>query len=113
MPRRFGYSKPPENFANHIDTFAVTDEYINIDLSERVRVPLFDIVYHDSVVSTWRWYFSPDLYSDRKLWDRHDLLYMISGNMPIYALNKDVIPAKGARIVQTYNDCCKWNEKIG
>ncbi len=58
------------------------DEYLNIDLNERVRAPLWDLVFHDAVVSTWRWNFTPDRYGDPKRWDKHDLFHVLGGDMP-------------------------------
>jgi hypothetical protein len=113
MPRRFGYGKPPENYNNWRSRFPITEEYLRVDLNEQVRVPLFDLVYHDAVVSTWRWFYSPDLYARPEWWDNFDLLTMIAGNMPIFVLSEDVLPERGARILQTQRTAAAWHERIG
>lgn len=113
MPRRFGYGKPPENYNNWRGQFPITDEYLRVDLNEQVRVPLFDLVYHDAVVSTWRWFYSPDQYARPELWDNFDLLTMIAGNMPIFVLSDDVLPTRGERILRTYHTAAAWHERIG
>jgi hypothetical protein len=113
MPRRFGYGKPPENYNNWRGRFPITEEYLRVDLNEQVRVPLFDLVYHDAVVSTWRWFYSPDQYARPELWDNFDLLTMIAGNMPIFVLSEDVLPGRGERILQTHRTAAAWHERIG
>jgi Glycosyl hydrolases related to GH101 family, GH129 len=93
--------------------FDLDDEYININLNERVRAPLWDLVFHDSVVSTWRWNFTPDRYSDPKWWNKHDLMQMIGGDVPIFMVNRKHLDANGDRIAQTYKDVSEWNARIG
>jgi hypothetical protein len=112
MPRRFG-TISGITISNWPAPFDLTDEYINVDLNEAVRAPLWDLVYHDSVVSTWRWNYTPDRYSDPTYWDKQDLIYIIGGDMPIFPVDQQQLAIDGARIVQTYNNVSKWNATIG
>jgi hypothetical protein len=112
MPRRFGYIGGV-TINNWPQKFDLNDEYINVDLGEKVRAPLWDLVFHDSVVSTWRWNFTPDRYSDAKWWNKHDLFYIIGGDMPIFVVNRQHLATYGDRIAQTYRDVSEWNAKIG
>jgi hypothetical protein len=82
-------------------------------LNERVRAPLCDLVFHDSVVSTWRWNFTPDRYSDPKWWTKHDLIEMIGGDIPIFMVNRRHLDANGERVVQSYKDVSEWNARVG
>ena len=112
MPRRFGYIGGI-NIGNWPKTFDLDEEYKGIDLNERVRVPLWDLVFHDSVVSTWRWNFTPDRYSDAKWRDKHDLFYLINGHIPIFPINQTQLQSLGDRVVRSYKDCSEWHAKIG
>jgi hypothetical protein len=87
MLRRFGYIGGV-NIGNWPQPFELNDEYTGVELNEKVRAPLWDLVFHDSVVSTWRWNFTPDRYTDPKWWTKHDRFYMLGGDMPIFVLNK-------------------------
>ncbi len=112
MPKRFGYVKGV-TVSNWPATFQLDDEYINIDLNERVRAPLWDLAFHDSVVSTWRWNFTPDRYGDPKRWDKHDLFHVLGGDMPIFLVNRKHLETFGDRIVRSYRDCSEWAAKVG
>jgi hypothetical protein len=112
MPRRFGYM-PGITVGNFAQSFDLNAEYKQIDLNEAVRVPLWDLVYHDSVVSTWRWNFGRNRYSDPAYWEKHDLLEILLGNMPIFLLNADLARRHGARLAQTYRDVCTWQGRVG
>ncbi|MBI3693309.1 MAG: hypothetical protein HY238_00505 [Acidobacteria bacterium] len=112
MPRRFGYIRGV-TVGNWPQKFDFNDEYIRVDLNERVRVPLWDLVFHDAVVSTWRWNFTPDRYPEMKWWDKHDLLLMIAGSMPIFLVNREHLDQFGDRIVESYRRCSEWNAKTG
>jgi hypothetical protein len=112
MTRRFGMISSV-TISNWPQPFDLTDEYINVDLNEQVRAPLWDLVFHDSIVSTWRWEYTPDRYSDPTYWDKQDLIYILGGDMPIFNVDQQLITTDGDRIVQTYNNVSQWNAKIG
>jgi hypothetical protein len=112
LTRRFGYV-PGVTVNTWPSKFDLNDEYRNVNLNERVRAPLWDLVFHDSVVSTWRWNYTPDRYSDAKWWTKHDLIEMIGGDIPIFMANRRHLEANGERIVQTYKDVSEWNRRIG
>jgi len=112
MPRRFGYVGGLTT-ATWPGKFKFAGDYISIDLNERVRAPLWDLVFHDSVVSTWRWEHTSDRYGDPKWWDKHDLLLLIAGNMPIFLVNREHLRNAGERIVQSYKTVSEWNARTG
>jgi hypothetical protein len=65
------------------------------------------------MVTSWRWNFTPDRYSEPIWWDKHDLVDIISGSMPIFLIDQELQEQHGDRIVKTYKDCCEWFGKIG
>lgn len=112
MPRRFGYVRGV-TVNTWPKPFELNEEYTGVTLNHRVRIPLWDLVFHDSVVSTWRWNFTPDRYPDPKWWDRHDLLHMIAGNMPVFLVTLPHLEKFADRIVETYKRCAEWNALTG
>lgn len=51
-------------------------------LNEKLRIPLFELVYHDCVCSHWYWYD----YSNRPLhlWRKRDMFNVLYGTAPMY-----------------------------
>ena len=91
----------------------VTDSYRQIVLNEQLRVPLWQLVFHDAVVITNRWNISPNRYTSREDWDREDLINLLHGQMPTMLLNRANYEANADRIAQTYDTVCRWNGIIG
>jgi hypothetical protein len=112
MTRHFGYVKNV-TVGTWPRKFELDDEYRNVNLNARLRAPLWDLVFHDSVVSTWRWNFTPDRYGDAKWWTTHDLIHLIGGNVPIFMVNLPHLETNGDRIVQTYKTVSEWNARVG
>ena len=111
MPRRFGNIRGL--FGTWPKPFDLNEEYMAIDLNERVRVPLWDLVFHDSVVASWRWNLTADRYSDAKWWLKQDLLQMIGGDMPIHIIDRQYLEKAGAGIAEGYRRCSEWNARTG
>ncbi len=83
------------------------------------RIPLFQLVYHDSVYCTRRW---NDHHSrDPDLWRRNDLLCILYGTAPIVTFSTEdgpyIFDASYApfheRYMRTYREVCGWHEQIG
>jgi len=92
---------------------------LGYDFNPARRVPLFQLVYHDSVYCTRRWNQDPG--RDHALWNRHDLMNILYGTAPLVFMHPNagnVIGSPGwakvkARYLQTYRNVCGWHEKIG
>jgi hypothetical protein len=92
---------------------------LGYDFNPARRLPLFQLVYHDSVYCTRRWNQDPG--RDASLWDRHDLMNILYGKAPLIFMHPqaaNVIGSKTeegrqARYLRTYRDVCGWHEKIG
>jgi len=85
----------------------------------RNRVPLFQLVFHDSVVCTRRW---NDHYGrDMNLWRLSDLMSIAYGTPPIVKFLGDDTPhvmkedfaTVQDMYMRTCRDVCGWHEKIG
>jgi hypothetical protein len=103
-------------------------------LSDGYQVPLWDLVFHDCIVTTVHWnnYHNKYLYA----WDHYDLIAMLRGQAPLlnitYAGTQGLatrVPntltdafgnnwstrwtTMSARFMQTYNNVCTWQGKVG
>jgi hypothetical protein len=92
--------------------FDLPDEYFAIQFNMARRVPLHKLVYHDSVLMTWRWNFTPNRWRNGvEYWDQWDLLHILYGGMPIFVVDRANVKAKGPRILQSYRAICGALEK--
>ena len=94
--------------------FDLPQEYIARQFGVAQRVPLLALVYHDSVLMTWRWNHTPNRWNrGADNWDAWDLIHLLYGGMPIFVVNEHSIVEKGQRMLQTYHNVCGVLEKIG
>jgi hypothetical protein len=94
--------------------FDLSEQYVAVQFDMAHRVPLHKLVYHDSVLMTWRWNHTPNRWvRGAEYWDDWDLLHILYGGMPIFAVDGQNIAAKGPRILQSYRNVCGVLEKIG
>lgn len=92
---------------------------LGYDFNPARRVPLFQLVYHDSVYCTRRWNQDPG--RDPLLWNRHDLMNTLYGIAPLIFMHPEADNVIGTpgwekvkdRYLQTYRSVCGWHEKIG
>jgi len=79
-------------------------------------LPLFELVYHDAVVSTFWW---NDLLPSRvpEQWARVDLLNMLYGTVPVWILTgwyaEEFFYLNLDRFIQSYNNVCRWAQVAG
>jgi hypothetical protein len=93
--------------------FDLPREYIAAQFDMTRRVPLHKLVYHDSVLMTWRWNHTPNRWvQGAEYWDDWDLLHVLYGGMPIFVVDKKSIEQKGPRILQSCRNIGGVLEKI-
>ncbi|GBC97042.1 hypothetical protein HRbin16_02858 [bacterium HR16] len=90
-------------------------EYEKWGIGHRYRIPLWELVFHDCVVSTWYWGDSSDwlLQVDPEITNRKDLFNILYGTIPLMwldpqgAWNRD-----RQRFVRTYRLTSKLHEAV-
>jgi hypothetical protein len=91
----------------------VPEEYRQVVLNERLRLPLWQLVFHDAVVITNRWDWTPNRYADNSDWDKEDLINLLHGQMPTMLTDRANFEARRERFARTFNTVCRWNERTG
>ncbi len=66
------------------------------------RIPLFELVYHDCVVTTWYWGDSSN--REPEEWDQRDMLNALYGNSPLWICD----PSRWARDKARYLKSYEW-----
>ncbi len=105
-----GYLQMPKTRAD------IKENYLHFGIDPTVRIPLWELAYHDCVVTTWYWGDTNGYYHDTapELDDRKDLLNILYGTPPMYWVNHLDYGwnRNRTRMLQSYRDTCKWHEKV-
>jgi hypothetical protein len=94
-----------------IGTRVAHDKYLKYSVNEYLRVPLFELVYHDAVVSSWRW--EDGNQSAPEIWWKKDLFNMLYGSAPLWSLDRSLWGKYKNTFIESYNNVCHWLQKIG
>ena len=85
--------------------------YRKYGLGEYYRVPLYELVYHGAIVTTWHWRTSNHRVSG--MWDKADLFNILYGNMPLWWISRQLWRRNRDRFIRCFRDVCGWHERIG
>jgi hypothetical protein len=88
-----------------------TPDFLRYQVSPVYRVPLWELAFHDCVVSFWYWGDASN--KAPEVWDRRDLLNILYGTGPTFNFTKAMWSSQKQRMLQTYHDVCDWTRKIG
>jgi hypothetical protein len=80
-------------------------------MGHRDRLPLWELVYHDCVVSQWYW----GDYNNKlpALWDKRDLFNILYGTGPMFMFDKEVWEKEKGRFVQSYKNISPVLRAVG
>ncbi|MCS7253676.1 MAG: glycoside hydrolase [Armatimonadota bacterium] len=107
-----GHLRPPEKREE------IGERYLEWGLGHKRRLPLWELVFHDCVVSYWYWGDSTDfLYRVApELSDKKDAFNILYGTPPMFWVNKLGFtwndPKMRKRLLQSYRIVCKLHEQI-
>jgi len=94
-----------------LGTRTAPPKYLRYSLNETTRIPLYELVYHDAVVTSWRWedanHHMPDL------WWKKDLFNILYGNAPLWTLDRDRWESFKNSFIESYKLVCPWLQQIG
>jgi hypothetical protein len=94
-----------------IEYRAPTPEFLKYQVGPYYRVPLWELVYHDCVVSTWYW---GDFNNKApEVWPQRDLFNLLYGAPPMYMFTKQTWEAEKARFAESYKRVCPTVRRVG
>ena len=76
-----------------------TPEIIEKGLDPTTRVPFWEMVFHDCIVSTWYWTDYNNKFP--KAWWKHDLLNAVTGTAPMYFFTRQVFEGIQDRLAES------------
>jgi len=102
--------RPPEGSLSQILN-TVPDQVAKFQVGHTYRLPLWELVYHDCVVSYWWW----NDYNNKipAIWDKKDLFNILYGTPPMFMFNKDTWNANKQRFVQSYKNVSPVARQVG
>lgn len=86
------------------------DKYLKYSINEYTRVPLYDLVYHDAVVTTWRW--EDANHHAPSIWWKKDLFNILYGNAPLWSLDRETWNNFKNTFIKSYNNICPWLQTV-
>lgn len=110
--RFFRANTPPGSRLKPSVPLDMPDEYRRVVLNERLRAPLWQLVFADASVLTNRWNITANRYTNPQDWDQEDLLNLLHGHMPTMLINRATYPAVAVRLARTYETVCRWNATV-
>ena len=109
-PYYYGDWKNHERPSIMLTTTKAGPTYYRWCINEAIRIPLYELVYHDSVVSSWRWEDGNPRYPE--LWWKKDLFNMLYGTAPLWILDRTLWDTYKDEYVKSYDKVCSWLSQI-
>ena len=94
-----------------IGTRVANDKYLKYSINEYTRVPLYELVYHDAVVTSWRW--EDGNHHTPEIWWKKDLFNMLYGSAPLWNLDRERWEEYKNTFIESYKNVCPWLQQIG
>jgi len=85
--------------------------YMKYSINEALRVPLYELVYHDAVVTSWRW--EDANHHTPEIWWKKDLFNILYGSAPLWTLDRNRWESFKNTFIQSYKNICPWLQQIG
>lgn len=94
-----------------LGTRVAPEKYLKYSINEYTRVPLYELVYHDAVVTSWRWEDCNN--QTPEIWWKKDLFNILYGSAPLWNLDRNRWDEYKQTFIKSYNNICPWLQKIG
>jgi hypothetical protein len=88
----------------------VPERVAKFQVGHAYRLPLWELVFHDCIVSYWYW----GDYNNKlpALWDRRDLFNVLYGVPPMFMFTRSYWTANRERFVQSYRNTCPIVQQV-
>ena len=93
-----------------VGTRVANDKYLKYSINEYTRVPLYELVYHDAVVTSWRW--EDGNHHTPEIWWKKDLFNMLYGSAPLWNLDRERWEAYKYTFIDSYKKVCPWLQQV-
>lgn len=94
-----------------VGTRTANDKYLKYSINEYTRVPLYELVYHDAVVTSWRW--EDGNHHTPEIWWKKDLFNILYGSAPLWSIDRERWESYKNTFIESYKNICPWLQQIG
>jgi hypothetical protein len=93
-----------------VGTRVANDTYLKYSINEYTRVPLYELVYHDAVVTSWRW--EDGNHHTPEIWWKKDLFNMLYGSAPLWNIDQERWQEYKYTFIDSYKKFAPWLQQI-
>lgn len=93
-----------------VGTRVANDTYLKYSINEYTRIPLYELVYHDAVVTSWRW--EDGNHHTPEIWWKKDLFNILYGSAPLWNLDRERWEEYKITFIESYKKVVPWLEQI-
>lgn len=101
----------PSNPSIMVGEYVADKAYLKWAINEKIRVPLYQLVYHDAIVTTWRW--DDNSHNMPEIWWKKDLFNILYGTAPVWCLDRARWKKFKQTFIESYKNVGPWLEQIG
>jgi len=94
-----------------VGTRVASDYYLKYCVNEAIRVPLYELVYHDAMVTSWRW--EDGNHNMPEIWWKKDLFNVLYGSVPLWSMDRNRWNEYKQTFIESYKTICPWLQQIG
>jgi hypothetical protein len=93
-----------------VGTRVANDKYLKYSINEYTRIPLYELVYHDAVVTSWRW--EDGNHHTPEIWWKKDLFNILYGSAPLWNIDLERWEEYKYTFIDSYKNVVPWLEQI-
>ncbi len=93
-----------------VGEYVPDEHYMKWAINEKIRVPLYQLVYHGAIVTTWRW--DDNSHNMPSIWWKKDLFDMLYGTAPLWCLDRPRWKKFKQTFIESYQNLGPWLEQI-
>jgi hypothetical protein len=93
-----------------VGDYVADKHYLKWAINEKIRVPLYQLVYHGAIVSTWRW--DDASHHMPEIWWKKDLFDILYGTAPLWTINRPRWERYKNTFIESYRNFSPWLKQI-
>lgn len=93
-----------------VGEYVADEHYHKWAINEQIRVPLYQLVYHDAIATTWRW--DDASHHMPEIWWKKDLFDILYGTTPLWSIDRQRWEKFKNTFIDSYKNVCPWLGEI-